>query len=165
MRRLLVPVLLTLTFVVVACATTQVGSTQTVFPATPVSAQSASSTAQDSNAPVDLKRVDQQGMVTFEVTPLNINNLSDQLEFNVAMNTHSIDLGMDLAKLATLTTDTRFTIQATSWDGMPGGHHVSGKLIFPATKDGKSILEGATKLTLTILDVDAPSRLFEWVLK
>jgi hypothetical protein len=52
-----------------------------------------------------------------------------------------------------------------SWIGTPAGHHVSGKLVFPATKDGKPILEGATKLTLTILNVDVPSRLFEWMLK
>jgi hypothetical protein len=42
---------------------------------------------------------------------------------------------------------------------------VEGKLIFPATKDGKPILEGATKLTLTIVNVDAPTRIFEWELK
>ncbi len=40
-----------------------------------------------------------------------------------------------------------------------------GKLIFPATKYGKGILEGATKLTLTISNEDAPSRVFEWQLE
>jgi len=38
-------------------------------------------------------------------------------------------------------------------------------LIFPALKDGKSILDGASKLTLTIVNVDAASRVFEWELK
>jgi hypothetical protein len=38
-------------------------------------------------------------------------------------------------------------------------------LIFPATLNGKSILDGAGKLTLTIMDVDAPSRTFEWSLQ
>jgi hypothetical protein len=117
------------------------------------------------NPPADLKRSDGQGMVTVEVTPLNLSNPSNQLEFDVSMNTHSVDLSMDLAKLATLSTDTGVTVQATAWDAQAGGHHVSGKLIFPATKDGKSILEGATKLTMTILNVDAPTRVFEWPLK
>ena len=34
----------------------------------------------------------------------------------------------------------------------------------PIMKDGKSILEGASKLTLTIINVDATSRVFEWEL-
>jgi hypothetical protein len=56
-------------------------------------------------------------------------------------------------------------VESTLWDAPLGGHHVEGKLIFPATKDGKPILEGATKLTLTIINVDAPTRIFEWDLK
>ncbi len=112
----------------------------------------------------DLVRVDQQGMVVVEVTPLNLKDASDTLDFDVAMNTHSVDLSMNLATLATITTDMGASLQASSWDAPGGGHHVSGKLTFPTVKDGKSILDGATKLTLTILDVDAPSRIFEWQL-
>jgi len=104
-------------------------------------------------------------MVTVEITPSNLSDPSDRLDFDVAMNTHSVDLSMDLATLATLSTDTGITVQATLWDAQPGGHHVSGKLIFPATKDGKPILEGAGRLTLTIVNVDAPSRVFEWQLQ
>jgi hypothetical protein len=110
-------------------------------------------------------RTDGQGAIIFEVTPLNLDAPADTLEFDIVLTTHSIDLSMDLAATATLTTDTGVTVQATSWDAPRGGHHVEGKLIFPATKDGKSILEGATKLTITILNVDAPSRVFEWELK
>ena len=90
---------------------------------------------------------------------------SSRLEFEVAMNTHSVDLSMDLSQLATLTTDTGVSVQANGWDAPGGGHHVSGKLSFPATKDGKAILEGATKITITIINVDAPSRTFEWQLQ
>lgn len=113
----------------------------------------------------DLTRTDEQGMVVMEVTPLNLGTPADTLEFDVAMNTHSVDLSMDLAILSTLTTDTGVTIQASKWDATPGGHHVSGKLIFPSVKDGQSVLEGAGTLSLTILNVDAPSRIFEWNLK
>ncbi len=43
-----------------------------------------------------------------------------------------------------------------------GGHHVSGTLSFPASVEGKPVLDGATKLTLTIKSVDAPERVFIW---
>lgn len=61
-----------------------------------------------------------------------------------------------------LTTDTGISVDATLWDAPRAGHHVEGTLIFPATKDGKPILEGATKIKLTIINVDVPSRIFEW---
>ncbi len=76
------------------------------------------------------------------------------------MNTHSVNLSMDLASLSTLTSDTGLSVQGSNWDAQPGGHHVSGKLIFPASVDGKLILQGAKKVTLTVKDVDAPQRIF-----
>lgn len=109
-----------------------------------------------------LTRTDDQGAVTFEVTPLNLNDPTDTLQFNVSMSTHSVDLSMDLSPLATLTTNTGATVQATLWDAPKGGHHLMGKLSFPVTQNGKSILDGAKKLTLTIKNVDAPERTFSW---
>jgi hypothetical protein len=158
MRRFILPLFLTLTLVLTACSA---ASTPLPSDVQPVSV----STEPPQADAGDLTRTDQQGAVIVEITPLNLDDPSDQLEFDVSMNTHSIDLGMDLATLATLTTDTGITVQATLWDAPLGGHHVSGKLIFPALKDGKSILEGAAKLTLTIVNVDAASRVFEWELK
>ena len=159
MKRLILPLLLTLTLILVACAPSQVSTDQTSpQPAASVSTRSAPSQADAG----DLTRSDQQGAVTVNVTPLNLDNPSDQLEFDVALETHSVDLSMDLATLATLTTDTGITVQATAWDAPRGGHHVEGKLTFPAIKEGKTILDNANKLTLTITDVDAPSRVFEW---
>lgn len=113
----------------------------------------------------ELTRIDEQGAIVFEITPLNLGTPADTLEFDVAMNTHSVDLSMDLAPLSTLSTDTGVTIRAVKWDATPGGHHVSGKLIFPAVSDGNSILDGASKLTLTIVNVEAASRIFDWELK
>ena len=104
-------------------------------------------------------------MVTVEVTPLNLGMPVDMLIFEVAMNTHSVDLSMDLATLSILTTDASSVMQTSLWDAPRGGHHISGNLIFPATEDGKSILAGATKFTLTITNVDVPTRAFEWELK
>jgi len=119
----------------------------------------------NSNNDSDLTRTDEQGMVVVEVTPINLGMPADTLEFDIALNTHSVDLSMDLTTLATLTTDTGMTIQPALWDAPRGGHHVEGKLIFPAAVDGKPVLEGVIKLTLTIANLDVPSRVFEWQLK
>ena len=165
---------LLLLFLLAACAPSQATANQPTLQPAPLLKVTASPTDDPALLPTlfpnnenngELTRVDEQGAVVFELTPLNLGTPADMLEFDVAMNTHSVDLSMDLASLSTLTTDTNFTVQATKWDAIPGGHHVSGKLIFPIMKDGKSILEGASKFTLTIINVDAASRVFEWELK
>ena len=113
----------------------------------------------------DLSRADEQGAVMVEVTPRSLAPSAGPLQFDVSMNTHSVDLGMDLASLSTLTTDTGVTVLATRWDAPRGGHHVSGTLVFPGTKNGAPFLEGVHELTLTIRDVDATSRIFQWDLQ
>ncbi len=109
-------------------------------------------------------RSDDQGAVTLVVTPLNLNSPGETLDFDVAMDTHSVDLSMDLATLTMLTTDTGRSVQATGWDAPRGGHHVQGKLSFPASLDGMPLLEGTSKLTLIVRDVDVPQRAFVWEL-
>ncbi|HEX5942606.1 MAG TPA: hypothetical protein VFY66_10025 [Anaerolineales bacterium] len=161
-------------FLIVACAPSQPVTEQPTSAASP--ALNIASTPTDdpallptlipnSNGNGELTRNDEQGAVVFEVTPLNLGAPADTLEFDVAMNTHSVDLAMDLAELSTLSTDTGVTVQASKWDAVPGGHHVEGTLIFPSVQDGMSILGGASKLRLTIVDVDVPSRVFEWELR
>lgn len=163
MKQLTISLLLIL--ILAACAPSQATSSPpTPQPTIVLTKEAAVPSGNDTNSSADLTRSDEQGMVMFEVTPINLATTANPLEFHIAMNTHSVDLSMDLATLATLTTDTGVTIRAEKWDAVPGGHHVSGKLIFPSTKDGKSILDGASKLTLTIVNVDAPSRVFEWQL-
>lgn len=107
-------------------------------------------------------RTDQQGAVVVEVTPLNLDAPGQTLDFQVSMNTHSVDLGMDLATLATLATDAGLQAEAISWDGPRGGHHVSGTLSFPATVNEKPLLEGASQMRLTIRSVNANARIFTW---
>lgn len=158
MKRLLIPALMILTFVITACSAT-LSPLPTQPSSDPVSTESISPEFDPAT------RMDDQGAIIFEVTPLNLNQTAESLEFNIVLTTHSIDLSMDLAATATLTTDTGVSVNSTLWDAPRGGHHVEGKLIFPATQDGKSILQGATKLTLTIINVDAPTRIFEWELK
>ena len=162
MKRFIPPLLLTLTLILAACSTVS-ASDQTPPQSDPVSTQSPDAVSGESDSATT--RTDEQGAIIFEITPLNLASPTDTIEFDVTLTTHSIELSMDLASFATLTTDTGISMTSTLWDAPRGGHHVEGKLIFPATKDGKPILEGATKLTLTILNVDAPSRIFEWDLK
>ncbi len=109
-------------------------------------------------------QLDEQGFVEVAVTPLNLNASDGSLDFSVGLNTHSVDLSMDLASLATLEADNGLGVQAVSWEAPLGGHHVSGILSFPVTTDGTSLLEGASHLTLRIHDVDAAERTFTWSL-
>jgi hypothetical protein len=63
-----------------------------------------------------------------------------------------------------LTTDNGHIAQATTWDAPRGGHHVSGELSSLSALMG-NLLDGATKLTLTIKDLDAQSGAFSWELQ
>ena len=164
MKRFPLPALLTLSIVLTACSATATPlPPSTAAQDDPQSAPVSTESASPSND--SATRIDQQGAIIVEITPLNLDSPTDTFEFDIVLTTHSIDLSMDLATLSTLTTDTGVSVESTLWDAPLGGHHVEGRLIFPATKDGKSILEGANKLTLTITDVDAASRTFEWELK
>ena len=158
MKRILLPALLILSLVLSAYSAT---STPLQTDSQPDAVSTDSSSPSNDSA----IRTDQQGAIIVEITPLNLDAPTDTLEFYITLTTHSIDLSMDLATLSTLTTNTGVSVESTLWDAPLGGHHVEGKLIFPVTKDGKSILEGATKLTLTIINVDALTRIFEWELK
>lgn len=116
------------------------------------------------SASQDLARGDSQSGVEFVVTPLNLAAPGGALDFDVSMNTHSVDLSWDLAAQSTLTTDTGLEVRGLSWP-VGGGHHYEGVLSFPATTaDGKSLLDGAKTLTLTIRDAGAPERIFQWEL-
>jgi hypothetical protein len=158
MKRLIIPILLILTLAITACSAAS-PPLPSQPQADPVSTESISPEFDPAT------RMDDQGAIIFEVTPLNLDQTDESLEFNIVLTTHSIDLSMDLATTATLSTDTGVSVNSTLWDAPRGGHHVEGKLIFPATLNTKSILDGATKLTLTIINVDAPTRIFEWELR
>jgi hypothetical protein len=121
----------------------------------------ADESAQQAHSP-DMARSDNQGAVTFAVKPENLTNPGNVLIFDVSMNTHSVDLSMDLAQLATLATDNGRSVQAILWNAPRGGHHISGKLSFSTDVDGMQLLAGVTRLTLTIINVDAPERVFTW---
>jgi hypothetical protein len=110
-------------------------------------------------------RSDEQGSVTFAIVPLNLDAPDETIDFEVTMDTHSVELSWDLAAQSTLTTDSGRQVEGTSWPG-GSGHHVSGTLSFPVqTADGQPLLEGARTVTLTIRDAGAAERTFAWELK
>lgn len=179
MRRLSILSLPLVVLVLAACGSTAPStSTQpavepsTLPPTLPATTPTqASTTSPTQQAPISNRSAqviqlteltDSQGAVTVIVKPLELNSTQDTLNFEVSMDTHSIDLSMDLAALATLTTDTGMTVQAARWDAQLGGHHVSGTLSFPSRIEGKTILDGASQLTLIIKDVDTAERVFTW---
>ena len=174
MKRLLFLFLIAIGLVLAACRSATPSPTSwpavepsalppTQPPVTPTQAPAAQP-AQPAHSPVLqlAELTDSQGAVAVIVKPLDLDSSKDTLSFEVALDTHSIDLSMDLAALATLTTDTGQSVQATVWDAPLGGHHVSGILSFPASVEGKALLDGASRLTLIIKDVDAPERVFAW---
>ena len=102
-------------------------------------------------------KTDERGGVAFEVTPINL-NFGEPLNFGVKIDTHSGSLDFDLAKASILQDDKGNKYSALQWQGPPpGGHHLSGTLIFPT-------LKGPTKI-IKIEIRDNPElspRIFEW---
>ena len=147
-----------------AAAPTEIATQAPATPSLPASAPELTPETQPAPEENGLEREDAQGNVVVIVTPLNLGQSGETLNFDVVMDTHSVDLKMDLTALAELTTDNGLAVKPIKWDAPMGGHHVSGTLSFPATIDGAPLLEGVTTLTLTLLNVDAPERIFTWQL-
>ena len=173
-----VSLLLSLTaLLLAACAS----ATPTAVPASPTSSPDANSVAQptastpDANSVAqptalppasgdDLARTDSQASVDFVVTPLNLSAPGETLDFDISLNTHSVDLSWDLAAQSVLSSDTGLEVNGLEWP-VGSGHHYEGTLTFPAkTADGKPLLEGAETLTLTIRDTGVTERVFVWEL-
>ncbi len=88
----------------------------------------------------------------------------DSLIFNVAMNTHSVDLDQyDLGKLSVLRDDTGNEYYPVSWDSAPGGHHRRGTLTFALPE---SLTQGRAKyVEIVIRDVAGiEERILRWEL-
>ncbi|MBI5620143.1 hypothetical protein HY950_04230 [Candidatus Gottesmanbacteria bacterium] len=96
------------------------------------------------------------GNVTVTVTPVTL-KVGFPASFDVAFETHSVDLDFDVEAIAGLT-DINGTTYKPTWQGSPpGGHHRSGTLIF--TPD----IPQQVTLTLTLRDIaGVPERTFVW---
>jgi hypothetical protein len=152
--------LLALLWLLVACSPP--GDSSTAAQQPPESTQPAAGPSAADGWPDGQVQTSAEGAVTVAITPLNLNSPANTLQFEVTLNTHSVELDMDLAALSTLATDNGLTAEPIRWEAPSGGHHVSGVLSFPATVEGQALLEGATTITVTIRDLDTPQRLFYW---
>jgi len=85
--------------------------------------------------------------------------------FDIALDTHTIDLdAIDLKQLAVLRVD-GVEIQPVSWDAPKGGHHREGMLAFPETSTDGRLLIGTdtTSVELVIRDVaGVAERTYQW---
>ena len=124
------------------------------------SVQSPQTVRQDTSyAKNDMERVNKDGAVTIKVKPLNLGDKeAATIVFDVTMDTHSVNLNFDLSKLSILRNNNGTGVMPSAWSAPRGGHHVEGKLIFPAgdIKDWKSLI-------LVIKNVEGiQERIFTW---
>ncbi len=99
------------------------------------------------------------GSVTVAVTPVVL-KAGALLEFDIAMNTHSVDLSNDMLTAVVLQDDTGKEYAPTAWDGpAEGGHHREGKIKFGA------LVPNAKSVTLIVKGIaGVPERTFKWSL-
>jgi hypothetical protein len=111
-------------------------------------------------APVFESQLSNEKAVMVEVTPLNLSGGGPTFDFEVAFNTHSVDLSFDPAAISILGDDRGREYPAVAWEGAgPGGHHRSGVLRFEAPETGAKFIE------VIIQDVaGVPERVFQWEL-
>ena len=126
--------------------------TPTAQPSTPTT-----ETHQPSTSGWDLSpRRNDAGQVVVEITPITLSG--DTWEFEVAFNTHSVNLGFDVTEVSVLRCDQGQEYTPTVWEGAdPGGHHRSGILKFAALDHSTSFVQ------IVIQDVaKVPERVFRW---
>ena len=143
--------------IIIVCALAGVILAACSSPTVSVSPPTAASNA--ASAADNLTQTNAEASVTVAVTPLNLDDQSAAtLDFDIALNTHSVDLGYDLTQIATLSSDSGEKAQPTKWNGPTGGgHHREGTLSFPQLKQ-----RGQT-LMLTLRGIaDVPERTFTW---
>ncbi len=114
----------------------------------------------------DLTQNDSGGNVTVTATWEGLSG-NDELSFDIAMNTHSVNLDQyDLSKLAFLRNDNGDQITPKAWESPEGGdHHRGGKLIFSLSDSaGKPFLNSDSKyVELVIQDIaGVKERTFRW---
>jgi hypothetical protein len=100
------------------------------------------------------------GSVDVAVTPQML-GVGQPLAFEIAMNTHSVDLSDDMTQIVTLRDDQGKEYTPTAWEGAgPGGHHRSGVIKFAALaskpKSIDLIIKGLAKVSERTFHWDLP---------
>lgn len=107
----------------------------------------------------------QAGAVEIKVTATNLQDTNaDTIDFAIELNSHSVELDLDLAETARLLVgDNEMT--STAWEtASPKGHHVTGVLRFARTTEtGGTSLDEATEISLVISGLPGDvERAFTW---
>ena len=155
-------ILLASVFTLLALLLAACGGTPTPTPApAPTKAPSAASNAQPATsksggAGFETKS-NEGGSVTVEVKPTAL-DVGKPIVFDIAMNTHSVDLSDDMTKITILRDDAGKEFKPTAWDGPDGGgHHREGTLTFAALANKSKFVE----LVIQGL-AGVPERVFKW---
>jgi hypothetical protein len=121
------------------------------------SAQTESPQAQPA-VPTFTTQSNSENAVWVDVTPLNLATGGDTLDFEVAFNTHSVDLAFDPADISIIRDGEGREYPAVAWEGSaPGGHHRRGVLQFEVPDYTTDFIE------VVIQDVaGVPERVFHW---
>jgi len=101
------------------------------------------------------KQENQEANVTVEVTPLKLSS-KENMEFDIVLDTHSIDLDKSLKDIAELEDDKGNIYNPISWSGETGGHHIEGNLVFPPFSKNAKVVK------LTIKQMGGIDRIFKW---
>lgn len=112
------------------------------------------------SAPIFETQTSNAGQVVVDVTPLNLGTAAETWEFEVALNTHSVNLDYDLMAVAVLRDDRGNEYLPISWNGSPpGGHHRRGVLSFAALPEPGAFVEVVIREVAGV-----PERVFHWEL-
>jgi len=109
------------------------------------------------SAGLDLRA--QAGGVIGVATPINLGDANaPTIDFKLVLDTHSVPMTFDVAKIALLGDGKQLTVTASRWTGGKGGHHLSGTLSFPARG-----LRSSEALVLTLqVAGEAANLTFRW---
>lgn len=103
-------------------------------------------------------KTNSEGLVSVIVSPKNVSDVAEEWEFEIMLDTHSVELSDNLTQNSVLLNDNDKEYAPTSWDGDPaGGHHRKGVLKFAA------INPLPRSITLKIRNIgDVAERNFSW---
>ncbi len=125
---------------------------------TPISSANRASSSPGTESAFEMQS-NSGGSVTVDVKPAAL-RVGEPVAFDIAMNTHSVDLGDDMTKIAILRDDASREYNPVAWEGPGGGgHHRSGTLKFAPLVGKPKYIELVIKGLAKV-----PERVFRWEL-